>query len=484
VFAIVITLIALNTLQSQQFINFNDFFIDATMRIDYYHVGDAKEELITIDKIYKQGQWAGSLKNLLDTYNLGRYYVKIYDVNTNLLIFSKGYDSYFSEYKTTDNAINGIKRTYHESVLIPFPKNKIQFTIERRNKNNSLEQIFNTIIDPADIYISEKAIAPDIKVIELHKSGTPHDKVDIVLIAEGYTKEEENKFFSDAKRFTKVFFNQEPYKTYIKSFNIYAVYKPSAESGCDEPSYGIFKNTALSASFDSLGSARYLLTEDNKSLRDIAAAAPYDAIIILVNQKRYGGGGIYNLYAVTVSDNQWSDYIFLHEFGHSFAGLADEYYTSSVAYNEFYPKGIEPLEPNITALLDPNQLKWKDLCSPNIEIPTPWEKEEFDKMDIEYQKVREELNKKIAKLKREKADPDKIQAIENEAEQLSKEHAQKIDNYLNNSKFKNKVGAFEGAGYSSTGLYRSMVDCIMFSKGVKPFCKACQKAIIKKILQH
>mgnify|MGYP005841934193 CR=1 FL=1 len=476
--------ISLNILFAQQSINFNEFFINATMRIDYYHIGDAKEEFITIDKIYKEGVWAGSTNQLLDTYKLGRYYIKVYDLETNLLIFSKGFDSYFSEYKNTTLAIEGIKRTYHESALIPFPKRKIQFTIEKRNLNNSLIQIFSSIIEPNDIYIYEKSISPSIKIRQIYKNGKPHEKVDIVYIAEGYTEKEENKFFADAEKFSKVFFAQEPYKSYQNRFNIYAVFKPSAQNGCDEPSYGIFKNTVINASFDSLGSARYLLTEDNKKLRDIAAAVPYDAIVILVSQKRYGGGGIYNLYAITVTDNQWSDYIFLHEFGHSFTGLADEYYTSSVTYNEFYPKNIEPLEPNITALLEPTQLKWKDLCSKNIDIPTPWEKEEFDKMDTEYQKIREELNKKITKLKKEKANSKEVYALENESEKLSKEHAIKIDNFLNNRKYKNLVGAFEGAGYSSTGLYRSMLDCIMFTKGVKPFCKACQQAIIKKINQY
>lgn len=477
-------ILGLNILYAQQSINFNEFFINATMRIDYYHIGDAKEEFITIDKIYKEGVWAGSINQLLDTYNLGRYYIKVYDINTNLLIFSKGFDSYFSEYKTTTPAIQAVKRTYHESALIPFPKRKIQFTIEKRILDNSLIQIFSSIIDPNDIYIYEKSISPSINLHEIYKNGEPHEKVDIAYIAEGYTDKEQNKFFADAEKFTKVLFRQEPYKSFQNSFNIYAVFKQSAQSGCDEPSYGIFKNTAINASFDSLGSARYLLIEDNKNLRDIAATVPYDAIIILVNHKRYGGGGIYNLYAVTVTDNQWSDYIFLHEFGHSFAGLADEYYTSSVAYNEFYPKNIEPLEPNITALLEPQQLKWSHLCSKYVDLPTPWEKEEFDKMDIKYQKIREELNKKIAKLKREKANAQQIKSLEDEAEKLSKEHAIKIDNFLNSSKYKTLVGAFEGAGYSSTGLYRSMVDCIMFTKGVKPFCKACQQAIITKINQY
>jgi hypothetical protein len=322
-----------------------------------------------------------------------------------------------------------------------------------------------------------------VKVFEVQKKGDPHQKIDIAFIAEGYTLAEEGKLEADLERFVQVFFRQEPYKTYKDRFNIYGVFKPSEESGCDEPSHGSFKNTALSATFDSLGSERYLLTEDNKSFRDIAAHVPYDALFLMVNHKRYGGGGIYNLYCTFTVDNQWFEYLFLHEFGHSFAGLGDEYYTSEVAYNEFYPKGVEPVEPNITALLDPKDLKWKAFVSAGIEIPTPWEKQEFDRMDNAYQKIRQEINGKIARMKREKAPRAEIEKVEEESERLSREQAKKVDEYLRKSKYWGKIGAFEGAGYSAQGLYRPAVDCIMFTKGTKPFCKVCEEAIIR-VIKH
>ena len=466
---------------AQSTVDFDKYFIDATMRIDYYHIGNAKEELATLDIVYKQGIWAGSTTNLLDTLGNGYYYAKIYDYATNQMIFSKGFDSYFGEYKTTASAIKGVRRTYHETLLIPFPKNKIQFTLEMRDKENVLHQFFSQIIDPKDIYISQKPLEPGLKVFELAKNGNPHEKVDIAIVAEGYTAPEEQKFRNDADRLVKLFFNFEPYKSRKNKFNFYAVFKPSGNSGLDEPSYGSFKNTVVNASFDSLGSERYLLTEDNKNLRNIAAHVPYDALIIVVNSKRYGGGGIYNFYSTVTADNQWTDYVFLHEFGHAFAGLADEYYTSSVAYNEFFTQGIEPVEPNITALLDPNNLKWKNLMTPGIEIPTPWEKESFEKMDLEYQKIRQEINEKIARMKRDKAPEADVAKLQDESEKLSYEHAQKVDNFLKNSKYARKVGALEGAGYAAKGLYRSMVDCLMFTKGTKPFCTACEQAVIRVI---
>ena len=164
-------------------------------------------------------------------------------------------------------------------------------------------------------------------------------------------------------------------------------------------------------------------------------------------------------------DNQWHEYLFLHEFGHSFAGLADEYYTSDVAYNEFYPRGVEPAEANITALLDPASLKWKALATPGIAIPTPWEKKAFDAMEEASQKVRKEANAKVAELKRESAPAAAIAAAEADVERLSKEAAVKTDAFLASSAFAGKVGAFEGAGYASEGLYRPEIDCLMFSKG-------------------
>lgn len=462
---------------SQESINFYDYFIDRTMRIDYYHIGNAEEEIVTIDRIYMGGVWAGNKKNLINRFNNGRYYVKIYDLNSGKLIFSKGFDSYFGEYKTTEPAIKGKERTYHESVLVPFPKNKIKFELEVRGRDFILSPLFSEVIDPDDIFIIREKPRKDIEIIEVLKNGKPENMVDMVIIAEGYTRNQREKLLKDLEKFKKTFFSQEPYKSLVNKFNINCVFKPSEESGCDEPSHGIFKNTTIGTTFDSLATERYLLTEDNKTLREIAGVVPYDTILIMVNHKRYGGGGIYNLFCVFTTDNQWFEYLLLHEFGHSFAGLADEYYTSTVAYNEFYPKGIEPTEPNITAMLNPENLKWKNLLSENIQIPTPWEKEEFDKMDLELQKIRNEINSKIAKMKREKAPKSEIEKLEEEAEKLSKEHAKKIDEFLSKSKYRGKVGAFEGAGYSSRGLFRPMLDCIMFSKGRKPYCKVCERAI-------
>lgn len=464
--------------------HFDDYFTDQTMRIDYFHIGDATSETVTIDHVYQYGVWAGSTKNLLDNFNNGADYYKIYGAASGNLIFSKGFDSYFKEYQTTEEAANGIMRTYHESAIIPFPKNKIKFVLEKRDKQNNLNEIFSTEIDPADLYIIKDAVKDKAaKVYKSHYSGEPHTKVDVVILGDGYSVKDQKKFESDLKRYTEIFLDHEPFKTNKDKFNIYGVLKASEENGIDEPGANIYKNTTLGTTFYSLGSERYILTEENKAMRDIAAHVPYDAIYIMCNSPRYGGGGIYNFYCTFVSDNQFSPYIFLHEFGHSFGGLADEYYTSDVAYNEFYTAGLEPVEPNITRALDSENIKWKEFLSGGIDVPTQWEKEDYDKMDLTWQKERRGINKKIAELKRNRAPQKEIDAAQNEYNQKDKFHSDEVDQYLMKSMYWGKVGVFEGAGYSSKGMYRSMLDCLMFSKGTKPFCKICEEHV-SKIIKH
>jgi len=478
-------LLSLLSAQLPETIKFDEFYLDQTLRIDIYHSGDAKSELITLDQLYRYDTWAGSRTHLLDMLDHGNYYVKVYDPVAARLIFSHGYDSYFGEYKTSDPALQGMTRTYQESIMIPVPRKTVHLVIEERDHQNQLHELFNTEIDPAtNTIIHENFTDPSVQVMNSHYSGDPHEKADIVIIGEGYTLNEENKFKIDLKWCTQLLLSHPPYKFMPDKFNIYGIYSPSQESGVDEPDAGIFKNSVLNATFNSLGSERYLLTEDNKTMRDLAAHVPYDVVVIMVNHDRYGGGGIYNLFCTFTTDNQWHEYLFLHEFGHSFAGLADEYYTSDVAYNDFYPRGVEPVEPNITALLDPANIKWKNLLSDHIVIPTPWEKADYDSMDLAWQKIRRQLNTQIAGLKKSAAPYAEIKKVQDEYDSRDRAHTRELDVYLQKSRFKDVVGAFEGAGYAARGLYRPMLDCIMFSKGTKPYCKVCEQAIIRVAEQY
>ena len=464
---------------------FENFFEDKTMRVDYHHTGDATHELITLDQIYQYDKWSGSKNNLIDNFNNGKYYVKVYDTISGELIFSKGFNSYYGEYELSKPALNGVQKTYHESVIIPYPKNIIKLVFEKRNTDNLLEEIFSFVIDPSDIMIiREQPSDKNVIIIKSHYSGDPSTKADFVFLGEGYSGNDIDKFKSDVERFTNVFLKTEPYKSMKDKINIWGVLKPGEDSGIDEPRANIYKRTVMNLTFNSMGSERYVLTEDNKSMRDIAAHVPYDAICIMANHNRYGGGGIYNSFCTFTTDNQFHEYLLVHEFGHSFSGLADEYYTSSTSYNDFYPRSIEPVEPNITALLDPANLKWKDLVEPGTEIPTPWEKKDFDGMDTKWQKRRAEMNDYTAKVKRENEPADVIKKAEDDYAKADKEHSDKVDKYLQSSKYWGKVGAYEGAGYCAEDMYRPMLDCIMFSKGAKPYCKVCEDAVRKKIMYY
>jgi len=403
------------------------------------------------------------------------------DAASGTLIYSKGFDSYFGEYKTTEPGVNGIQKTFSESLLIPFPKGKIRIEVLLRDRENRPQPVFSRELDPADMFIVREKATGNVLVVEQVKSGPAATKVDLVILGEGYTATEQDKFHKDLARFSDTLLCQEPYRTYKDRFNITGLLKPSAENGCDEPSYGSFKNTALGASFDSFGSERYLLVEDNRAWRDIAGHVPYDAVMIMVNTARYGGGGIYNLYSTFTSDNQWNQYLCMHEFGHSFSGLADEYFTSAVAYNEFYPADIEPLEPNITALLDPKNIKWKELMTRKTAVPTPWEKAAYEALEKVYQKKRGETNEKIAALKRANAPQAEIDALQAQSEEMSRLNGLEVSAFFKKSRFQGKVGAFEGAGYAAKGLYRPMLDCLMFSRGLRPLCKVCERAVADTI---
>ena len=476
--AFISTLIVLASCQKKSKSPFDTYFLDGSLRIDYLHTGNAASENVELDKIYKYDEWAGSLVNLIDSLNYGAYYYKIYDLASSKLIYSHGFDSYFKEYQVSTPAIEGTIKQFHESAIIPIPSQKIIFALEKRNKDGKLDEVFRTEIDPSVTQI--QLIDPEVRTYTSLDNGDPHIKADIAIIGEGYTLAESQKFQDDLNRFTEVFFKAEPCKSHKEKFNIRGLLKPSQDSGIDEPRAGIEKNTAVNATFNSMGSERYVLTEDNRALRDIAGHVPYDALYIMVNSSRYGGGGIYNFYCVFTADNIDSEYLMVHEFGHSFFGLADEYYTSSTAYNDFYSPEYEPAEPNITALKDPKNVKWKHLLSEGIEVPTPWKKREYDSLDMQWMAQRAEMNDHIATLQQEGAVETEVLQAKKLYDERSAQRNKEMQKYLEGSVFAGKVGAFEGAGYASTGLYRPSINCIMFTR-TNYFCPVCGEAMVKVI---
>lgn len=460
---------------------FDKVFNNRTLRIDYFHKGDSKSESIKIDKLYFYDQWAGSKTNLIDDLNYGAYQYKVLDEATKELIFLKGFDSYFKEYQTSTPALEGEVKQFHESALIPFPKKPVLFILEKRDNAGQFIEVYRQQIDP-DRAKAAKYDA-EIKVITSHESGPSQNNADIAFIAEGYTKKELPKFEKDLQRFTEIFFQAEPLASHKDQFNIRGIFKPSKHSGIDEPRDNINKKTAVNATFNSMGSARYVLTEDNKNLRNIAGHAPYDALVIMVNQSRYGGGGIYNFFCVFTTDNVESPYLLVHEFGHSFFGLADEYYSSSTAYNDFYVTDIEPSEPNITALLDPENLKWKHLLDKDLDIPTPWNKTIYDSLDLAWDEKSAELNDQIIELQNNGAPERKIWEVINIYNQLSDARIQEKEDFIKNSGLEGKTGAFEGAGYMYNGLYRPSINCIMFTQ-TDYFCPVCRDAMKRVIKSY
>lgn len=433
-----------------------------TLRIDYVHSGGATEEQFALDGIALEGEWPGPEDRRLDTTNLGKYYFEVIDRATNRVQYSRGFASIYGEWETTGEARQQ-RRAFHESLRFPIPAAPVQVVVKKRGPQMEFREVWSVIVDPASTSI-DRTSPPPLKVWAVMQNGPPREKVDLLLLGDGYTAAEMDKWHSDAKRLAGILFAQSPFKERRKEFNVWAIDTPATESGAARPSDGVYRASPLRAAYDAFGSERYVLTFDNKRLREIAAAAPYEFIEIVVNDRKYGGGGIFNLYATVASDNAFTPYIFVHEFGHHFAGLADEYYTSDVSYVPSAERP-EPWEPNATA--DPTGAKWKDLLSAGIALPTAWPKQEFEQMQQEVQKRR----RAIRAAKRP----------EQEMEALFREEAERDARLLSSGPNAGKVGAFEGAMYEARGYYRAQQDCIMFTRDDVGFCAACRRAIEKVI---
>jgi hypothetical protein len=461
--------------------DFGQHFLDATLRVDFYQSGDAETEILALDRLIRQGTWAGPVDDLVAPSVTGRTRVRVIDPETQHVLFEETFDSLFGEYRTTSPARDGVVRIHHESVLLPFPKRPIRVEFASTADGTRLLEF---VADPRSVDIAEEPPSAGAIVVDGHVAGDPHTSLDIAFVGEGYQVLDADAFRADVRRFSDLMLRQEPYASAKDRINIRGVMVPSADPGCDEPTMSRWRRTSVGASFNSLSSPRYLLTEDNRALRNIAANVPYDTLVIMVNHDRYGGGGLYNRYCTFTAHGPFAGYLLLHEFGHSFGGLADEYYTSSTAYTDFYPAGVEPDAPNVTALLDGSELKWADLATPEIELPTPWDKQRYDAADLAYQQERRRLNAEIADAARSGADAAEIDRLRRAEDRHALDRVAAVDAFIDATGQAELVGAFEGAGYASEGLFRPAIDCLMFTRGVKPLCPVCRAAVAARIARY
>jgi len=445
---------------------FDELFLDKTMRVNYFHTGNRGEEVIAIASVVSDGPWPGTRTHLLDTLNLGNYFFEVIDRETNQPIYSRGFASVFGEWVTTDEAKEHAG-TLSESVRFPWPRKPVQLVIKKRDKNGAFQQLWSTLIDPSSRFVNPSERKPAGRVWSVIENGAPSDKVDILVIAEGYTEGELPKFHKDVERLVGKLFATEPFKSRKKDFNVRALDLVEPVSGVHRPRTHDDRRTATGVEYNIFDSERYVLTLDDHRMRDVASSAPYDFLEILVNEKQYGGGGIFNDQATACVDSAFAEYVFVHEFGHHFAALADEYYTSPVSYETTGgSEHPEPWEPNVTA----NGAHPKWATDKDVPLPTPWEKDEFDKHSREVQKERRRLRE--------------INAPESQMDKLFTEERAWDTRFLGGQTYAGKVGAFEGAAYEPRGLYGPELDCIMFTRDEVGFCRVCRKAIERIIDEY
>jgi len=402
-------------------VKYNDYFTSKALRFDYNRCGTADSEEIFFQQMIKEGKWSGPRNNLVDPFPWGEYRLEVHDAKNDKLIYSRGYAGLYSEWQSTTEA-SEVRRCFYESVLIPFPKKKVRLELYSRDRSTKLNKVFEYLIDPGDYFIKFDE-GPKYKSYMVHDSGDPVEKVDVVFLPDGFSSGEMGKFREAATEFSNALFNTDPFNAHEGDFNIWVVESPSIDSGTDIPGSNIWKETLLNTSFYTFDSERYLMTYDIKSVRDVAANAPYDLIIILVNTDKYGGGGVYNYYGTFSAFNAKSIGVWLHEFGHNLTWLADEYYTSDVSYNDYIDMKYEPIQPNVTTLVNFNK-KWKKLIKAGTPIPTP-----------------------------------------------------------RTAKYNGILGAFEGGLYTGKGVFSPMQKCKMNWLD-DPFCPICRQTILDMIAYY
>jgi len=400
--------------------NFDDFFENKTLRLDYLHIGNAQGERIEPVTFWQGGVWSGTHKQLIEPSRLGEMVLTVKDAQTYKVIFTRSYSTLFGEFVTTEKAEKEEGR-FEESVQMPYPKAPVTYELSVFSRYNISTKLYEGRFDPKTT--PQKSFKKEYNVMNLHIGGSAEDCLDILFIPDGYTKKDKKKLQEDMQTFADFILNCSPFKENLNKINIRAIEGYSKQSGITNPNANVYKKTLLNSSYNTIDVDRYLMCLNVWRMNEIADDAPYDAILIICNSTKYGGGGIYNQYATVIADDKHKDYITVHELGHSIAGLGDEYFTSQVSVRDFYPEGVEPVEPNLTTLVD-FEKKWKHLLTENTPVPTP-----------------------------------------------------------DTDEYNNIIGVFEGGGYVAKGVYRPWRDCTMKEKKYNGFCPVCKEAI-RKVFEY
>jgi hypothetical protein len=434
------------------------------LRVEWIHCGTAEEEHLVLQGQRLEGEWPGPRGGLVDRSGLGKYRVVLREPDTGRVLYAEGYASIFGEWETTGEARERWG-AFRESRRVPEPRAPVQLVVEKRGADGLFHELASELVDPAARAVERSAVPARGTLRALDEGGPAGTRVDLLFLSGGYVEAE--RFFADAERAAAALFALEPYRSRRADFAVRALFVPAPEQGISKPRQGAWRADPFGLSYDAFGSERYVLAFDDRALREAAAQAPYDALVILVDERKYGGGGIYGLWCIAAARSSEAGYLVVHELGHSFAGLGDEYYSSQVAYEEFTPPGVEPWEPNVTALSDPARLKWRDLVDEGTPLPTPWDQAGYDEVDRAWQDRRAALRE--------------AGAAEEELEALFAAQRASSAPRLAAEEHAGRVGAFEGASYRAKGLYRPEVDCLMFTRDPVGFCGVCRRAIERAI---
>lgn len=406
-------LIAVSSTRAQVFA---DHFADKTLRVDYIFNGNASGQAICLDGLSALPTWAGRKHHLAELPLQGNGQIVMRNAASGKTIYTTSFSSLFQEWLETDEARN-VTKGFENTFLLPYPLQPVEIEITLLDPRRNVRASMKHIVHPNDVLIEQKGNSHITPHKYLLHNDSPEKCIDVAILAEGYTLQEMQAFYEDADIACKSIFDHEPFKSMKKRFNVVAVASPSTDSGVSVPRLNEWKHTAFGSHFSTFYSDRYLTTSRVKAIHDALAGIPYEHIIILANTEEYGGGGIYNSYTLTTAHHPMFRPVVVHEFGHSFGGLADEYFYDNDVMTDTYPLDIEPWEQNISTQVN-FAAKWKDMLSENTPVPTP---------------------------------------------------AEVSENY--------PTGVYEGGGYSAKGIFRPAENCRMRTNEYPAFCPVCQRAL-------